>query len=525
MGGEIDTKPIDSVQTALSFFGDKGDQKKYQLMGTGSKRDCEKELADLTKELANCKVQLEAKHGAHMQALLKLENNQKMTHELSTLLRKSDIERNKYMNEYAEGKARIDELESKMAEQNLETAKVRDQLSHVLSELKATQRELLSKETELVAARDSELNALTNAEKLENALKIEKEHKEELLQQLKELNHAIHSSKFAAINAEKEMFAMLSEKDEEIELAIKATAKAQKQLEDMRKQLEMMQELENQLMEKSTQVDSLSLELKKLSDSLILPDNFASSAINNSNQFHIDMEQKERKIMDKSVYIEALETELNLLKQELTSAKEEINGLNTTIESLTSELKKAKAEVNMKKERDIEAQVEIALLKSRLQEHRLLAYNDGYVTEIQPQNPSEEIEEAKEKNNENNNNDHITISLEDYNYLVREAEKANEIGSKSELALMKKELENASAKIAELRARAEQALSRAELAENAKAALEDKIRRHREQRQKRRAAITALKEESTPKPFSPSTSYGTTPKTYQPLGKVLNMKL
>jgi hypothetical protein len=104
--------------------------------------------------------------------------------------------------------------------------------------------------------------------------------------------------------------------------------------------------------------------------------------------------------------------------------------------------------------------------------------------------------------------------------LVKEAEKGNHL----ELALVKKELENASLKISEMRTRAEQAMSRAELAENSKAALEEKIRRHREHRLRKKAALTALREESTPKPFTPSTSYGT-PSIHQPLGKVLNMKL
>ncbi|TKY55059.1 WEAK CHLOROPLAST MOVEMENT UNDER BLUE LIGHT protein1 [Spatholobus suberectus] len=522
MGGEIDTKSIEPVRNAVSLFGDKGDQKKYQ--STRSKSDCEKELDDLTKELANCKLQLEAKHAAHMQALLKLEHNQKMIHELSTLLKKSDIERNKNMNECSECRARKDELESKMkemADHNLEIAKVRDQLLHVLSELKATQRELLTKETELVAARDSELKALTNAKQSQSALEVEKE---ELLQQVKELHEVIHRSKLAAIVTEKEKLAILSEKDEKIELATKATAQVQQQLEDMRKHVEMLQELQNQPMDKSTLHDSLPLEPKQANETLILSGDSAPKAINDSNQLNIDMELKERKIMDQSVYIETLEMKLSQFKQELTVAKEEINGLNVTNESLRSELHKDKAELNMNKESDVEAQVEIALLRSQLQEQRL-AYENGHVTEVCKTDHSKA--EGEERNSENKC-DHITISLKDCKYLVEKTngvqESVGEVGRLSELALMKKELENASVKIAELRARAEQALSRAELAENAKAALEDKIRRHREHRQRRRAALTALREESTPKPFSPSSSYGT-PGTYQPLGKVLNMKL
>ncbi|KAH1248626.1 hypothetical protein GmHk_05G012186 [Glycine max] len=424
MGSEIDTKSIEPVRNAVSLFGDKSDQKKY--LAARSKSDCEKEFEVLTKELADCKVQLEAKHAAHLQALLKLEHNQKMINELSTLLKKSDIERNKNVNECSECKALKDELESKMkemADQNLETtAKVRDQLSHVLSALKATQRELINKETELVAARDSELNSLKIAEK---------EQKEELLQQVKELNEVIYDSKLDAIKSEQEKLAILSEKEEKIELATKATSQVQQQLEDMTKHAEMLQGLQNQPMDKSTRVETL-----------VLSEDSAPKFVNDSGQLSIDMELKERKIMDQYVYIETLEMELS---------------------------------------HDIEAQVEIALLKSQFQEHRL-AHKNGQVTEVSKVDHSKA--EAEERNSENNN-DHVT-SRNGAQGSVGEVKRF------SELALMEKELENASGKISELRARGEQALSKAEFAENAKAALEDKIRRHREHMQRRRAALTAL---------------------------------
>ena len=149
----------------------------------------------------------------------------------------------------------------------------------------------------------------------------------------------------------------------------------------------------------------------------------------------------------------------------------------------------------------------------------------------QKSSQSNHSEAETEDRNVENNDEHITISLKEYKSLVREAKKANEVqasalevGSQSELALLKRELEAASLKIMELRAQAEESLSRAELAEKGKAALEDKFKRQREHRLRKRAALAALQEVSTPEHFSPSTSYGT-PKVYQPLGKVLNMKL
>ncbi|PNX75802.1 hypothetical protein L195_g031744 [Trifolium pratense] len=487
MVGEIDTTSIEPVQVGVSLFDDKGDSDKF--LPARNKRDYEKEIEDLTKELDNYKTQLEAKHVAHIKALLKPEQNQKMIHELSTLLKNSDIERNKYMNECSEGKASKDELEStmkEMADLKLETAKLRDQLSHVLVELKASQRELLNKDTEIFAARDSESNAVTKAEQLENDLKLEKELKEELLHQVFELSEIIHRSKLAAVKTEKRNIGMLYQKDEKIQLATQDNDQAQQEMEDMRKHIDILHGLQNKQM---------------VDEAHILSED--------SNLLKNDIEQKERYMMDQSAYIYRLELELNQLKNELSSAKEEINELNISIESLISELRKAKDELKMNKERDIEAEVEIALLKSHLQECRS-AYKNEYVTDHSKG-------EAEERNSEKNN-DNITISL------VKEAEKENGKGNHLELALMKKELENASLKISEMRTRAEQAMSRAELAENGKAALEEKIRRHREHRLRKKAALTALREESTPKPFTPSTSYGT-PSIHQPLGKVLNMKL
>ncbi|KAI4335947.1 hypothetical protein L6164_014540 [Bauhinia variegata] len=480
--GEIDTKPIESVQTALNMFEDKSDQIQKKPQAKRSVQECEKELEEVSKKFANCKVQLEAKSAAHMQALLKVEHYQKMTYELSTLLKKSDMERNKYTGVYAETIARIDEHKSKlkeMADQLLENDKFRDQILLILSELKATQRDLLNKEAQLAAARHSKLN-------METAINTGKEKKEE----------AIHMSKHFAIRADqKDLHAMLSEKDEKIELATMGTSQSKKRLEHMTKS--MMQEF-------------------------------------------VDMEQKERKIKDQSFYIEALEIELNRLKRELTDAKKKVNDLNINNESLTGELQKAKAEIDTIKEREIKAQAEIAHLNSQLnkskslfagfedrikQKEHVVADKSGILSRVTEASQTDQL-----KPESDNDSDNITIPLKEYKSLIKETEKANEvpasvieIGGQPELAHLKKELEVATQKIVELRARAEQAVSRAELSEKAKAALEDKIKRRHEERQRRRAALAALKEESTSKPFSPSSSDARST-AYQPLGKVLNMK-
>ncbi|XP_028763478.1 caldesmon-like [Neltuma alba] len=375
------TTASESVWSGISLSGEQDHQKKHQHRR--SKREYEKEVEDLKKDSASCKLQLEAKHAAYMQALRKGEHYQRLNSELFSLLKKFDSQRKKHMNEGNDRGFGIGELESMMKEvdDQLGNPRFREQISRLLSELKTREGMLLNKEVELLAAKDSELKAQTKIEEMEIAFNIEKEEKQQILQQLEEL-------------------------------------KVEKQREN-----------------------------------------------------HNDKGQTERKSMDETVHVEALETELNKLKQELVNAKKEENGLKA--ESLTGAMNK-----------------------------------------------------IKEKNT-----DDITIPLKEYESLIRKVEQANEAkasmtegGSLSETAMLKTELEAATAKIGELRARAEQALSRAELAEKAKADLEQKLKRHRDKQQRRKAAMAALEEESTPAQFSPSSS-GATPQVYEPLSKILNLKL
>ena len=81
-------------------------------------KECEneKELEGLSKDLANYKVQLDAKDAAYKQALLKLDYYQKTADELSNLLKISETEGELCINECREAETRINELESKVKE-------------------------------------------------------------------------------------------------------------------------------------------------------------------------------------------------------------------------------------------------------------------------------------------------------------------------------------------------------------------------------------------------------------------------
>ncbi|GFZ03550.1 hypothetical protein Acr_16g0001740 [Actinidia rufa] len=559
--GEVDAKPIESVQAALSLFGETKNR-------STSSDDLAKvkELEDLLKDLANVKLQLEAKDSAYKQALLELDQYQKIANELATLLKNSEFEKDMCINECREGKIQIDELESKvkeMTDQLSETKKIGEQISLVMTELNTTQAELLSMEKALSDAREARLEALTREEMIETELQMEKEKTEELLRHVWELNEAILHSSVVAIEAEQEECAILSKKEAEIELATTKALEAKEELEFVRKELETMKDLENELMNKSLTVDSLQEELEKANKLRSSSEKAASDTINELKQLKTDLELMEIKNIDQLGYIGLLEMEMNQLKIELKNKNEEVYCVHSDAESTRGKLEKVKLEIDEIRARETEAQVEIAMLKSELHKGRsrvaaaesaeARAKNEKSGLYLAVQKLAMEAEEAKKESrwlkdeaekvgegsesssedlklpqtaeSEGEGEDRgdeskalIIIPMGESKALIERAENIPEMDN------LKKELQNASVKIGELRARAEQAMTRAEAAEMAKLALEDQLRKRRERRKKRKAALAALREESFPKEESRSFSYEQRLKTYQPLAKILNMK-
>lgn len=278
-----------------------------------------------------------------------------------------------------------------------------------------------------------------------------------------------------------------------------------------------IQEMDNELTElKSTQTDLLNAKLEAV---------------------------KQADVMETRVkYIELLESELTQLKVEVTLKDE----------SKLNQLEEMRSELEEICNRENEAQVEIALLKAELHKGRskaaaaevaelkakgekAAAYFALQEMAIESQEIKKEYQrlqyEQEEIEFQDSNSDHeITISLEEYEMLVKKSEEARlevqivESKSQQELESLKKDLESSLAKVSEFRTRAEQAATRAEVAELANAALEEQIKGWKEQKQRRRAAFAALRAESMSK-SSRSFEYEDNSKTYMPLGKFLKMRI
>lgn len=601
--GEVDTKSIESVQAAISLFGEKNDQRHLSVGSEGSiKEEWELMLTDL----ANYKVQLEVKEYAYKQALLKIETCQITNKELCGQLKKCEAERDGYIEDCREARKQVERLELRVKEISdllMEARNSQVQLVHVVNELNATNEELDNVKTELAASEELKVLAMTRAEKIESSFQIVKEKTEGHMSHVTEFNETVCLSELAATEVEKENPTFLSENNEVAKTATEVV-QAKEHLVELR---ESMQELEKQLSSKNQYINSLQLELKQAEELHSSSEQAASSAINALIQIKSEFELVQKENSFQANHIKSVDTELAQLQSELINAKAELGHLNLAIDILTCEIENATNEIDELGTRESEGQVEIALLKAEIHKGRAMvaaaesaearamsvksglylavkqlateaeaAKREAKMLKLELANTEAEKEigdstsvnqietevvetgsfiymqdlelaadesATKVEAKKDEPDSWITISKEEYESLIQKAQTMDQVDLSppvvashpleseitSELNALKNELEYATIEIEELKSVAEQAMIKAELAEKAKAAIENQLRMWRNHKQKRRAdAIAALREELSPTETSPPkrnyANYGNYPTPYQPLGKVLNMK-
>nr|GMD35825.1 WEB family protein At1g12150-like [Ipomoea batatas] len=214
MGEIIDSKPFESVQAALSLFGDQ--RKTSPRNKNKQEQEKEKDLETVLKEFASLKLQLEAKDSAHKQALFRLSQNESAVEELLVQIMTSGFEKDVYLNECRLHKDRAEELELKMKEMSehtiTESARLREKLSCAVAELRAAQAEIFRLETQAVAAGDAKAEALRRAETAEKKIQDQSDHITSLETQIKHLEHEINrDNKDDNSNAQEEIALLKAE--------------------------------------------------------------------------------------------------------------------------------------------------------------------------------------------------------------------------------------------------------------------------------------------------------------------------
>nr|CAB3496706.1 unnamed protein product [Digitaria exilis] len=230
---EIDTRPLESVQTAVGIFDRGGDQSRL------CQDRHEQEIAILTKELATCKLQLEVRESQHKQATLKIEALQKAVQDLS----------DQYEKDCMDAHMRIAQLEA-------ENIAIMSRQAEADGERRALRGELAAARDELDEARASVAFVLREVEAMETNAILERESTKDALARILRLNETVLSSAVSAIRAEEERSVFFQE-------AMIQFLNSDKDLEGIRKQMERM---EAELLAKTVEVEYLRSELKQVQE-------------------------------------------------------------------------------------------------------------------------------------------------------------------------------------------------------------------------------------------------------------------
>ncbi|RWW73468.1 hypothetical protein BHE74_00018657 [Ensete ventricosum] len=591
--GQVDTKPFESVKTALSFFEQKAGQNRCTSSGNV------KDLCLLLKELANCKVQLEINKSANKQANLELEVYHKTVNDLSIQLENSVTEIDRYREKCQQAETKITKLESEnkvFSQSLLRSSEHQPELLGIVDELKALKEEEDVMGSEVTASGRLQTMAERRAELMGLAIFLESEQRKKLLMHISALNEAIFSSTLAVIEADKERSASFVRMEAELHITKEALAQSHDKLEGMKDHLDMMNNMENQLFTKMIQVDYLQSELKQLEELYSACSRFALDVANDATQLASEMETPERARSKYSSYLALMEAEKKRMHKELQSERDKVIDLNCQIELLSSRTQTLKHEMSEMRGREMDLEEEIATLKAdlhRSRSRRILAdeaaearatssQGGSYIaaqelaletksSKMEPQVQKKDAESEMEMDDKADSATEtkggksdivdgyggMAISAKESNSLTQETGKTMRIADSprssgfeqtSEADMLNEELEAATSRINDLRSNLEEATRRAELAEKAKAAIEDQLRKWRAEQQQSRAAADALAKQRTKKDRNngkrstcvPSSlhksrlrhhaqgsplDFDRTHFNYVPLAKVLNMKL
>lgn len=261
---EIDTRPLESVQAALNLFEQRGDHSRFSspdrnvrghsisqrriiitvFLVPAQIRPClqvqGQEIDIVTKELATCKLQLEAKESENKQAHMKLEALRKAMQELSE----------KYYRACLDAHRRITELEA-------DNVAITTRQSQAAAECEALRGELDVAVGELDAVRRANAYVLGEVESMETRRILERESARDGLMRVLELNEAVLESAVAAIRAEEERSVYFQEVTLEL-------FSSDKNLEAIRRQKEAMESMEREA--KTVEVECLRSELVQLNE-------------------------------------------------------------------------------------------------------------------------------------------------------------------------------------------------------------------------------------------------------------------
>ncbi|CAH9100478.1 unnamed protein product [Cuscuta epithymum] len=549
--GQIDTTaPIESVKQAVSKFGGIVDWKAHRAQTFERRKIIDQELGKVQEEIPLLKKQCEAAEKAKMQVLEDLDSTKRLVEELKLNLERAQTEEQQAKQDSELARLRVEEIEqgitneaSFAAKVQLEVARARHEAA--VSELETVRAELQKLRSDYALAVSERDEAVKKAEEAVCASRGVEKTVEDLTIEVITLKQSLEAAHAAHLEAEEHRLGAAMAREQDILYWEKELKEAEEEVEKANQQNQSVKDLKSNLDTASSLLLDLKLEFATYMDSKKLLKTEEESTRKELEEVKLNIDKAMDEVNCLKVAADSLRAELQNEKSELSAIQQREAMASIAVSSLETELQRTKSEISIAHIKKKEARERLVNLPKQLQEagkEADLAKSLAEAAREELRKAKEEAEQAKagartvesrlvaaqkeieaakaserlavlainalqesgsggQPINDQDSPKQVTLSLEEYYELSKQAHEAEEeanmrvaasisqieVAKESELKSLTK-LEEVNREIAGRRESLRVALEKAEKAKQGKLAMEQELRRWRAEHEERRKA-------------------------------------
>ncbi|XP_060199452.1 protein WEAK CHLOROPLAST MOVEMENT UNDER BLUE LIGHT 1-like [Lycium barbarum] len=567
--GHIDTAaPIESVKQAVSKFGGIVDWKAHRVQTVERRQLVEQELAKVQEEIPFYKKQSQAAEDAKVLVLKELDSTKRLIEELKLNLERAQKEEQQAKQDSELAKLRVEEMEqgigndlSIAAKAQLEVARARH--AAAVSELKTVKSELEDLRKDYALLVSDKDGAVQRAEEAVSASKEVEKTLENLTIELITAKESLEAAHAVHLEAEEHRIAAAMAGEEDALNWEKELKQAEEELDRLNQQILSAKDLRGKLDTASALLQDLKAELAAYMESKLNEEgNLTEPEKRTHDEIQSAVATAKKELEEVKLNIEKATTEVNFLKVAAASLKAELEKekselaviqqreetVSIAAASLEAELSRTKSEIDLAQKKEKEAREKMVELPKQLQEASQEADRAKSLAEIAHEDlkkakeeadlakagastvesrllaAKKEIEAAKaaeklalaaitaleesesaQREKDEETPPGVTLSLEEYYELSKQAHEAEEqankkiadahtqidVAKESELRSLNR-LEEVYREITERKEALQVALGKAEKAKGGKLAVEQELRKWREEHEQRRKAGGAI---------------------------------
>ncbi|KAK9065242.1 hypothetical protein SSX86_016625 [Deinandra increscens subsp. villosa] len=529
--GEIDTRaPFQSVKAAVNLFGETGKPMSRKTPGDERVLEKETQLHWTLKELDKYKELLKSAESTKAQARLELEKANKSLQELTNKLEMISEGKQAAIETTEAAKARAQQLEVlKSSQSPVVNDGWQEDVDNERIQYKTSANELISIKQELTSLRqdfddalEAKLAAFQQAADAQHAAKVNNQKMVELAKEVDGMRETLHRVQLASEKAHEEHLNLIEEKEARIESTKKAKEDLELKIESLRKehQLSELRTLGDKLEEATEAINLLEEQLREVRVADMETLDTAKLEVDEAKRRLEEIKQEESTFgatvgrlkqelekVQRDISLlkgddekrEQQQTELDRIKQEIEEAAEELTKATNSISELERKIQEtmSKAEKAKKEEKEIKEQAET--LKRQMEnsdsenkeaEEKL----EAALRELEKAKAAEELanDQIRQRTSKGTDDNKIRLSGQEYESLNKKGEEATKAAdakiatTKSQVETIKKKerltlqkLEKSKEETKVIEAELSEALKMAEMADAAKQAIENELKKWR----------------------------------------------